>query len=98
MKFLLPVLLLLTCQAPGQPGVDAITMNRKLLMGYQGWFACPGDGSKVDGWVHWFRRNDPVAANATVDFWPDISELDADELFATKMTLPDGSSAKTYSA
>lgn len=80
------------------PIVDATTLNHKLLMGYQGWFACPGDGSPVDSWVHWFRHNDPVATNATVDFWPDVSELDADELFATRMTLPDGSPAKVYSA
>src|SRR5207249_8139028 len=40
----------------------------------------------------------PVATNATVDFWPDISELDSDELFATSMTLTNGSPAKLYSA
>jgi hypothetical protein len=78
--------------------VDASTMNRKLLMGYQGWFACPNDGSPPNRWVHWFRNNNPVATNATVDFWPDIAELDADELFATSMTLSNGSPAKVYSA
>lgn len=78
--------------------VDASTMNRKLLMGYQGWFACPADGSLPNRWVHWFRNNAPTATNATVDFWPDISELDADELFATSMTLSNGSPAKVYSA
>ena len=78
--------------------VDPGTMEHKLLMGYQGWFACPGDGSPPDRWVHWFRRNQPVAANVTVDFWPDISELDADELFPTGLRLPDGSPAKVYSA
>ena len=81
-----------------QPAVDAGTMHHKLLMGYQGWFACPGDGSQVNGWAHWFRRNNSVAPNATVDFWPDVSELDADELFSTRLTLPDGSPAKVYSA
>jgi hypothetical protein len=68
------------------------------MMGYQGWFLCPGDGSSVGSWVHWFRNNNPVATNATVDFWPDISELQTDELFATSMTLPDGSAARVYSA
>jgi hypothetical protein len=48
--------------------------------------------------VHWFRNNNPVATNATVDFWPDISELDADEVFPTAMTLPSGAPAKLYSA
>jgi len=78
--------------------VDPSTMTHKLLMGYQGWFACPGDGSPPGVWVHWFRNNNPVATNATVDFWPDISELDADELFDTAMTLPAGAPAKLYSA
>ena len=73
-------------------------MNGKLLMGYQGWFACTGDGSPPNRWVHWFRNQTPNAANVTVDFWPDISELNADELFDTGMTLPDGTSARVYSA
>jgi hypothetical protein len=80
------------------PEVDASTMTGKLLMGYQGWFACPGDGSPSSGWIHWFRTQNPVASDATVDFWPDVSELDADELFATSMTYPSGSPAKLYSA
>jgi Big-like domain-containing protein len=78
--------------------VDPSTMFHKLLMGYQGWFACAGDGSPVGSWVHWFRNNNPVATNATVDFWPDVSEFDADELFNTAMTLPGGAPAKLYSA
>lgn len=92
------LILIFVAISQAQPSVDPGTMNHKLLMGYQGWFACPDDGSKVNRWIHWFRRNNPVATNVTVDFWPDVSELDADELFATKMTLPDGSPAKVYSA
>ena len=57
--------------------VDPSTMTGKLLMGYQGWFACPGDGSAQNSWVHWFGNNTPTAANAHFDFWPDTSELDA---------------------
>jgi hypothetical protein len=80
------------------PEVDCSTLNRKLLMGYQGWFACAGDGSPVGSWVHWFRNNNPTATNATVDFWPDVSELDPDELFSTSMTLTNGAAARLYSA
>jgi hypothetical protein len=80
------------------PEVDASTMTGKLLMGYQGWFACPGDGSASSAWIHWFRSQNPVATNATVDFWPDVSELDPDELFSTSMTYPGGAPAKLYSA
>jgi hypothetical protein len=78
--------------------IDPSSMNKKLLMGYQGWFACPNDGSAPNRWVHWFRSQVPVATNLTVDFWPDTSELDPDELFATGMTLSNGSPAKLYSA
>ncbi len=78
--------------------VDPTTMHHKLLMGYQGWFACPGDGSPPNRWVHWFRNQTPVVTNATVDFWPDVSELDEDELFTTGMTLLNGAPAKVYSA
>jgi hypothetical protein len=77
--------------------VDPGTLDRKLMMGYQGWFACPGDGSALNKWVHWFRSQTATATNATVDFWPDIAELDADELFATAMTLPGGGPARVYS-
>jgi len=79
-------------------GVDASTMNHKLLMGYQGWFSTPGDGSAQNSWVHWFANNTPTADNANFDFWPDTSELDADELFNTSMTYSNGSPAKLYSA
>jgi hypothetical protein len=85
--------------APASPRVvDASTMDHKLLMGYQGWYACPGDGSPADRWMHWFRNNGPVATNATVDLWPDVSEAGTDELFATEMSLPDGSPAKVFSS
>ena len=80
------------------PEIDAGTLRHKLLMGYQGWFSCANDGSPPNQWVHWFRNNNPVATNATVDFWPDISELGADELFNTSMTLPGGAPAQLYSA
>lgn len=78
--------------------VNPSTLAGKLMMGYQGWFAAPGDGSANNRWVHWFGNNTPDAANAHFDFWPDTSELDADELFSTSMTYSNGSSAKLYSA
>jgi hypothetical protein len=80
------------------PEVDPSTLARKFMMGYQGWFACPNDGSAVNQWQHWFSRQIPVATNLVVDFWPDVSELDSNELFNTGMTLPGGSPAQVYSA
>jgi hypothetical protein len=80
------------------PEVNASTLSNKLMMGYQGWFACPNDGSAVNQWQHWSNGKTPVATNLDVDFWPDISELGSNELFSTGMKLPDGSPAKLYSA
>ena len=81
-----------------ETAVDPSTMNHKLLMGYQGWFSAPGDGSALNSWVHWFGKTPPSAANVHVDLWPDTSELEADELFDTAMTYSNGVPAKLYSA
>jgi hypothetical protein len=79
--------------------IDATTLDRKLLFGYQGWFACPDDGSPLQGWEHWFRRGErAMAATLRVDMWPDVSELAADERCDTPLTLPDGRTAQLYSA
>ncbi|MBI5508756.1 MAG: DUF4214 domain-containing protein [Deltaproteobacteria bacterium] len=77
--------------------VSTDSMNGKMMMGYQGWFGCPGDGSRVNNWVHWFQgRASP--STPTVDLWPEMSELDADERCNTGFTKPDGSAAPLYSA
>jgi hypothetical protein len=78
--------------------VDASTLDHKFVMGYQGWFACPGDGSPPNRWVHWFKTQIASADNLSVDLWPDTRELAPSELFATTMTLPGGAPAKLYSA
>ena len=69
------------------------------MFGYQGWFACPGDGSPLKAWEHWFRRGEAAsAATLRVDMWPDVSELSPDERCETPLTLPDGRRAQLYSA
>lgn len=69
------------------------------MFGYQGWFGCPGDGSAVDAWEHWFRRGAPAGASTLrVDMWPDVSELSAGERCNTPLVLPNGRPAQLYSA
>ena len=81
------------------PAPDASTLDGKLMFGYQGWFACPGDGSPLQGWEHWFRRAGPARADTLrVDMWPDVSELDADERCDTPFALASGRPAQLYSA
>lgn len=56
--------------------VDPSTLNNKVLIGYQGWFTCPSDGS--GRWTHW-SRGAPTPDTLTVELFPDTSELDPDE-------------------
>jgi hypothetical protein len=84
---------------PSQKGVDPKTLTGKVMCGYQGWFNTPDDGMGL-GWVHWGKgRKEPMApGNGTVDLWPDLSELDADERFATGFKNADGSTAEVFSS
>lgn len=79
--------------------IDCSTLTGKVMVGYQGWFNCEGDGAEL-GWKHWARRRHrPLGPNnVTVDLWPDVSELDADERFDTEFRLADGSRAQVFSS
>jgi hypothetical protein len=50
------------------------SLGGMVLVGYQGWFRCPGDGSPADKWSHW-SRGDPGPETLSVDLYPDVSEL-----------------------
>lgn len=56
---------------------DPSTIQGKVLVGYQGWFRCPGDGSNWNYWSHWSANNAvPAADTVSVDNYPDVSGLD----------------------
>ncbi|MBI9018101.1 MAG: xylosidase/arabinosidase [Phycisphaerae bacterium] len=84
---------------PSVREADPSTLTGKIMTGYQGWFNCEGDGANL-GWTHWAKnRNKPFApGNIAVDLWPDISEYDDDELYATVFLQKDGTPAKTFSS
>jgi hypothetical protein len=44
----------------------------KLVVGYQGWFAAPGDASPWNGWWHW-----PGSVNPNYKSWPDMRQFTA---------------------
>lgn len=50
----------------------------KVTVGYQGWFACPGDGAPINGWWHWSRDMSlpPSPDNTTIASWPDMREYE----------------------
>lgn len=83
---------------PSVRGVDTGTLSNKVMCGYQGWFNAEGDGAER-GWVHWTRRRGTLApGNAKIDLWPDVSELGADERFATGFTNAAGRTAEVFSS
>lgn len=86
-------------QATDVQVVDRSTLTGKVMVGYQGWFNCDGDGANL-GWTHWtHNRHKPFApGNVTVDLWPDMTEFDADERYATGFTHQDGSTGEVFSS
>jgi hypothetical protein len=78
--------------------VDASTLNKKLMCGYQGWYRCAGDGTNL-AWVHYrgFDLNF-YDGDCGIEFWPDMSEMDQDEHYLPhKFFHEDGSRAYVYS-
>jgi hypothetical protein len=72
--------------------VDATRLEGKVLVGYQGWFRCPGDGSGIgfEG-GHWFLNGPkgpdmghPGKRRWVVDMMPDVSEMDK----SSRCTVP----------
>ena len=79
--------------------VDATTLHKKVLCGYQGWFRCPGDAANL-GWVHWssdLRRIAPQTL--TFEMWPDMTEYRPNERFpAPGFAYPDAQPAELFSS
>ncbi|MEV0405052.1 hypothetical protein [Actinoallomurus sp. NPDC050550] len=48
----------------------------KITVGYQGWFACAGDGAPINGWWHWSQNwgQAPSPTNNAIKAWPDMRE------------------------
>ncbi|MBM9505389.1 discoidin domain-containing protein [Actinacidiphila acididurans] len=48
----------------------------KVTVGYQGWFACIGDGAPINGWWHWTQNwgQPPSPSNTGIKCWPDMRE------------------------
>jgi hypothetical protein len=72
------------------PPVEVLTLSGKFVMGFMGWYMCPGDGRPNGGWVHWFARDRPDADHAQFDILPDTSELTPSERCLTSLHTSDG--------
>ena len=72
-------------------------LKNKVLCGYQGWFGAEGDGTKV-GFDNYQFNGKFAPGTCVIDYWPDLSEFDEDELYTTPFRFSDGSPAKIFSS
>jgi hypothetical protein len=79
--------------------IDRDGLRGRVLCGYQGWFTADGDGADL-GWRHWRKTdpNSPTGSRLAVDLLPDMSELSAEERFATDLIGPDGKPVEVFSS
>src|SRR6267378_189816 len=50
----------------------------KVTVGYQGWFACVGDGAPIDSWWHYsgtFAPPTPTSLSNSIHCWPDMRQF-----------------------
>jgi hypothetical protein len=90
-------LLIMSPSVCAQSKVDPSTLKGKVLLGYQGWFSCAGDTSGSGNWRSW-ARGTPTAESLTIDMYPDLSELEPDELYPVPDMTIGGKQAFLYSA
>jgi len=89
-------LCLFTCTVRAQV-VDTSTLIGKVVCGYQGWFRCEGDGSN-NGWHHYAAGGNFEPGHAHIEMWPDVSELPAQDRFATSFKHADSTVAEVFSS
>jgi hypothetical protein len=71
----------------------------KITVGYQGWFACKGDGSPINAWWHYTQDwgTIPSVTNSGIISWPDVR--DYTNTYATGWpNLGNGQPAKLFSS
>ncbi|MFI7062245.1 glycoside hydrolase family 71/99-like protein [Kribbella sp. NPDC050124] len=71
----------------------------KVTVGYQGWFACTGDGAPINGWWHWSHNwgQPPSPANTAIVSWPDVRDYGSTYQTAYP-NLNNGQPAKLFSS
>jgi hypothetical protein len=71
----------------------------KITVGYQGWFACIGDGAPIDAWWHWSDNESeaPSPSNNNLKAWPDMT-IYSNGYETAYANLGDGSQATLFSS
>ena len=80
------------------------TLERTLMVGYQGWFRVPNDRSGMQ-WDHYQTRTNQFQPGTdtqpeflNIDYWPAVDELPATVRQATPFSLADGATAEVFTS
>ncbi|MBL8234984.1 MAG: hypothetical protein JNL98_41165, partial [Bryobacterales bacterium] len=76
---------------------DPSTLEGKVLLGYQGWFRCPGGGAMGTNWSHW-SSGAPTADSIRIDMYPDLREFEPGETCAVPGMTIGASQAHLFSS
>jgi hypothetical protein len=77
--------------------VDASSVVNKVIVGYQGWFNTPKDGSPIGKWQHWVGSGVPSPGHLAFEMYPDLREYPASTLYPTGFApLGNGDTSKLY--
>jgi hypothetical protein len=84
---------------PSEAASPAGDVVGKITVGYQGWFACIGDGAPINGWWHWSQNwgQPPSPSNNAIKAWPDMREY-AKGYQTAYANLNGGSAATLFSS
>lgn len=72
-------------------------LEGRLIVGYQGWFGCPGDFEGNRDWQHWFIRS-VKPENFTVDMLPSMANLPTSARCDTGLKRADGTTIRLFSS
>lgn len=89
LRWLLLLTLCTNLQAEGLTG--------KVMCGYQGWFRAPADGTNT-GWYHYASGKTFEPGTCSIELWPDVRELPAEDRIPTGFQHADGSVAEVFSS
>ncbi|GAA1400781.1 discoidin domain-containing protein [Catellatospora coxensis] len=89
----------LTAASPAAAASPPGDVVGKISVGYQGWFACTGDGAPINGWWHWSNNwgQPPSPSNNAIVSWPDMRDYPA-QYQTAYANLGSGQPAKLFSS
>lgn len=73
------------------------SLRGKMIVGYQGWFGCPGDFEGNTRWQHWFTNTDR-SDELLVDQMPSLRSFAEADLCPTSLKRADGSRVFLFSS